>query len=291
MVMAWAKNLNWDIFYQTPAHLQERYLARLGLTAEPPSRAYLDRLVQAHQIQIPFENLDTMDFSVPVSLVPSDIAVKMLDENRGGYCFELNGLFWMLLRVLGFDAWMCPCRQLRHKESYPVPIAHCGILVYLDGQTLFCDVGYGGPAARGSIELTSTALQEVAGEGFFVEPAPLVAYDADLASTQAGWYTLYRKPSRKDTPDMKLIQIAPLPCYLLDFYGASMSRSMGDSAFPVRHVARLTPDGFIDLMGNVLEIKQGTLRTKQHIDEENIPDVLLQHFHLDYKKAAANCIH
>ena len=81
---------------------------------------------------------------------------------------------------------------------------------------------------------------------------------------------------------MKLIQIAPLQCYLLDFYGASMSRSIGDSAFPIRHVARLTPDGFIDLMGNVLEIKQGPHRTKQTIDEKDIPDALLRHFQLEY---------
>ena len=280
--MAWAKNLNWDIFYQVPEDLQDKYLKRLHIEKEHPSRSYLDRLVRSHQIIIPFETLDTTDFSIPVSLEPSRIANKILDQNRGGYCFELNGLFWLLLRSLGFDAWMCPCRQLRHKESYPVPIAHCGVLVYLDGKELFCDVGYGGPAARGSIDLSTSEHQKICGETFFVEKAPLTPYNPALTCTHPGWYTLIRKPSHKNAPDMKLIQIAPLQCYLLDFYGASMSRSIGDSAFPIRHVARLTPDGFIDLMGNVLEIKQGPHRTKQTIDEKDIPDALLRHFQLEY---------
>ena len=47
---------------------------------------------------------------------------------------------------------MCPCRQLRHPEPYPVPATHCGILVYCENKTLFCDVGYGGPAPQESLE-------------------------------------------------------------------------------------------------------------------------------------------
>lgn len=279
MPVAWAKNLNWDIFYQVPDDLSERYLKRLKMTREAPTREYLDRLIFAHQKTIPFENLNTMDFNEPVSLEPSKIAEKFLDRNRGGYCFELNGLFSLLLRSLGFDAWMCPCRQLRHKESYPVPIAHCGVLVYLDGKELFCDVGYGGPAPRGSLQLTAEGEQTVRGERFVFQKAPLTAYSDQFKCEQPGWYTLTRL--RTEKPDMKLIQVAPLQCYILDFYGASMSRSMGDSAFPVRHVAVLTEDGFVDLMGNTLEIKAGGTRSVQTVEDAEIPDVLLRWFAMD----------
>lgn len=118
-----------------------------------PSRTYLDELTRTHQIRIPFENLDVTDFQLPVGIEPGRLMDKLLRGKRGGYCFELNGLFFLLLTSLGFDSWMCPCRQLRHPEVCPVPATHCGVLVYLDGKSLFCDVGYGGPAPRGSMEL------------------------------------------------------------------------------------------------------------------------------------------
>ena len=284
-IMAWAKNLNWDIFYQTPEGLCEAYLERLNIEREKPTRAYLDRLVRAHQMTIPFETLDVTDFSVPISLEPAAIMDKLLTRKRGGYCFELNGLFFLFLRALGFDAWMCPCRQLRHKETYPVPIAHCGVLVYLDGKELFCDVGYGGPAPRGTLELTSEEVQTVENESFFFQKAPLTPYDAQFCCYQPGWYTLTRK--RGEKPDMLLIQVAPIQCYLHDFYGASMSRSMGDSAFAARHVALMAPEGFVDFAGNVLEIRKGDIRTRETIEEQDVPDLLLHYFGVDCRKEFA----
>lgn len=260
-------------------------MKRLGMEREEPSRDYLDRLIRIHQQKIPFENLDTMDFLIPVSLEPKKIAEKLLDRKRGGYCFELNGLFSLFLRTLGFDAWICPCRQLWHKASYPVPIAHCGVLVYLDGKELFCDVGYGGPAPRGSLELTLEAEQIVDNERFCFRKSPLVAYNDQLSCHQHGWYTLRRLREGKD--EMLLIQVAPLQCYILDFYGPSMSRSMGDPAFPIRHVAKLTPDGFVDFMGNTLEIKEGETRWKQDVEEADVPEMLFRYFDLDFREQYA----
>jgi len=282
--MAWAKNLNWDIFYRVPDGLKDAYLERLGMEYEEPTRDYLDRLVRAHQMIIPFETLDTTDFDLPISLEPKAIADKLLNRKRGGYCFELNGLFFYLLRELGFDAWMCPCRQLRHKESYPVPITHCGVLVYLDGKELFCDVGYGGPAPRGSLELTTEEEQMLEGEIFTFRKAPLVPYSKSLCCEQPGWYTLTRHWDKPGRPELRLIQVAPLQCYIHDFYGASMSRSIGDSAFAARHLALLTPDGFVDFLNNTLEIKENGIRTKREIPEEEVPDLLLACFGVDCRR-------
>ena len=119
------------------------YLERLGL--EPPrelNREYLDGLVYAHQCRIPFENLDVYAFHRPISLGIADLFQKIVMNKRGGYCFEMNALFTALLNALGYHAWACMCRILRSKDYIP-PVMHRGVLVELDGQLYFCDVGYG----------------------------------------------------------------------------------------------------------------------------------------------------
>lgn len=133
--MPWSYHFDWSVYQQVPDGLAEVYLERLMMAREKPSRAYLDRLVDAHQRMIPFENLDTVLWNRPVSLEPDKLMEKILLKRRGGYCFELNGLFCILLSELGFRAALCPCRQLRHTEPCPVPATHCAILVFLDGLT------------------------------------------------------------------------------------------------------------------------------------------------------------
>lgn len=92
----------------------------------------------ANLTTIHFENLNTTDFNFPVSIEVNKLVEKILHNNIGGYCFELNALFCMLLASLGFNAYMCSCRQMRHSESSPVPATHRGIFVYFDDEILFC---------------------------------------------------------------------------------------------------------------------------------------------------------
>ncbi len=264
--MAWSKNLDWSVFYQIPDGLRDCYLAKLGMEVQTPSRDYLDNLVRAHLCTIPFENLSVTLWNEPVSIEPQRLIDKLLHKKRGGYCFELNGLFHLLLRALGFDAWMCPCRQLRHNEPYPVPATHCAIIVNLDGKKLFCDVGYGGPIPHGSIEWTSRCIQTVDGQSFYFEEQP------------SGWFTLVRKGEKEDTP---LLQAAQLRCYLSDFYGPNLLRSTGDSAYSEQHVSRLTPDGYLDLTGNKLIIKQGSLHKESFIGEGELESVLRDYFGIE----------
>ena len=162
--MAWSVNMDWSVFLDSPNRLKELYLKRLDMTEEKPGREYLDQLIKKHQQVIPFENIDVTDFHRPVDIRPEALVEKILKKGRGGFCYELNGLFMYFLRALGFDAWMCPSRQLRHTENYPVPATHCGILININGRHLFADVGYGGPGPEGTIDLDIEEDQEIEGD-------------------------------------------------------------------------------------------------------------------------------
>ena len=53
----------------------------------------LDEIVRAHQCTIPFEDLESNYLHNRVSIDPEVLFDKVITRKRGGYCFELNGLF------------------------------------------------------------------------------------------------------------------------------------------------------------------------------------------------------
>lgn len=80
------------------------YLKRLGYSsAPPPTLETLRELQLRHTAEFPFETLSTM-LQPPVHVDPPRVQDKLLRQGRGGYCFELNQLFLLLLQALGFEA-------------------------------------------------------------------------------------------------------------------------------------------------------------------------------------------
>src|SRR5438477_9106660 len=79
------------------------YMRRLGYNGSPaPTIATLRALHRAHMVSIPFENLD-ISLGRPIILSDEAFFHKIIEKRRGGFCYELNGLFAALLRALGFS--------------------------------------------------------------------------------------------------------------------------------------------------------------------------------------------
>ncbi len=68
-------------------------------------RDVLDLLIRAHLQSVPFENIDIYDRRLPIPLGIPALFDKIVTRRRGGYCFELNGLFMALLSALGFSCY------------------------------------------------------------------------------------------------------------------------------------------------------------------------------------------
>jgi N-hydroxyarylamine O-acetyltransferase len=80
------------------------YLDRVGATAPTVSDAAgLRALHRAHQLTVPFENL-SIHLAEPISLDERDLIDKIVHRRRGGFCYELNGTFALLLEALGAQA-------------------------------------------------------------------------------------------------------------------------------------------------------------------------------------------
>ena len=126
----------------------EAYLQRIGLKSDDlavdlPS---LQTLQRSHLFKVPFENLD-IHWKRPIVIDTDKFFEKIVTTKRGGFCYELNGLFNELLRHLDFKTRLISARVFNGNEHGP-EFDHAAILVDLEEGTYLADVGFGEFAAE-----------------------------------------------------------------------------------------------------------------------------------------------
>lgn len=126
-----------------PRNLNIRaYLRRIGSAGKTPVNArILSRLHRQHLQTVPFENL-SIHLGEPVVLDESALYDKIVRRRRGGFCYELNGLFAALLRGLGCKVTLLSARVARAAGGFGPEFDHLLLLVELDRRWLV-DVGFG----------------------------------------------------------------------------------------------------------------------------------------------------
>ncbi|MFV3306154.1 arylamine N-acetyltransferase family protein [Pseudomonas sp. NY15181] len=166
-------------------------LARLGLPLErpAPSLANLDRLIDAALHQLPFENLDVL-LEKDVDIDPQAVFAKVVEQRRGGYCFELNNLFARLLTSLDYRVtllvgrvrWGLPA------DAPLTPQSHLLLRVDLEEGAYLVDIGFGGPASPRALPLR---LNEELPGGWRLTGE--LGGELEMAArSSSGWQTLYR---------------------------------------------------------------------------------------------------
>src|SRR5687768_9723305 len=121
----------------------DAYLARINYTGpREPTVATLRALQVGHLLAVPFENLD-IHWKRPIVVDTQRFLHKIVDERRGGFCYELNGAFAWLLRELGFDVTMLSGRVPTADGNLGPPFDHMALLVTIDGKRWLTDVGFG----------------------------------------------------------------------------------------------------------------------------------------------------
>ena len=129
------------------------YLERIGYQEEPHTdKDCLEKLMELQLQSVPFENLEVFKEKRVPSLKTEDIFHKIVHQGRGGYCFELNKIFYELLKGLGFDVTPLAIRMLWSPDDLR-RILHRATMVVLEDGPYFCDVGYGGPGPRYPVKL------------------------------------------------------------------------------------------------------------------------------------------
>lgn len=150
--------------------LARTYLRRLGFSSPPAPTLHTLYLLQLrHSAAFAFETLNTLlHQSVPIDL-PS-VAHKLLVEGRGGYCYELNGLFLALLRRLGFEVQLLTARVVMGGPEDARPArTHLMARVRLAGRDWLSDVGFGGMVPTAPLALDEAGPQPTPHEPFRLE--------------------------------------------------------------------------------------------------------------------------
>jgi N-hydroxyarylamine O-acetyltransferase len=125
----------------------DAYLQRINYSgSRVPSVDTLRQLHRAHLRTVPFENL-SIHANEPIVLNDTALFRKIVENRRGGFCYELNGLFAALLRALGFKVEMLAAGVAKgNAESgvveYGPIFDHMTLIVTLEERWL-ADVGFG----------------------------------------------------------------------------------------------------------------------------------------------------
>jgi N-hydroxyarylamine O-acetyltransferase len=145
----------------------DAYLARIGFVGTPtPDLEFLRSVHRLHPAAIPFENLSTL-LRAPVPLDLESLQRKLVDDRRGGYCFEQNRLFAAMLEQIGFEVLPLAARVIWNQRAGMIsPRTHMILLVGSGGDRQLCDVGFGGVTLTAPLEFVCDRVQSTPHEDF-----------------------------------------------------------------------------------------------------------------------------
>ncbi len=266
----WASWQNSPPLEPTPDIDVAAYLARIGYRgATSPTLSTLAALQLAHLRTVPFENLSVLNRR-PISLQPADLYAKIVTRRRGGFCYELNGLFAMLLRRLGFHVTLLAATFPRPPGEVAPELDHLTLVVTSgsgDGPWQV-DVGAGRGASATPLDLRPALTQAdpITGAGFRLDPEGegLRMWRRYPDHSRSGWEPQYL--------------LAPRPRALADF-AAGVRHQVTDPNSPFTKsliCSRLTPAGRITISGKRLITTSGTTRLERELTGEDERRTLLR---------------
>lgn len=123
---------------------KDQYLYRIGAEKLDISANFetLKFLQKQHLLNIPFENLD-IHWKNPIVLDEKKFYEKIVGKGRGGFCYELNGLFYKLLEEIGFKSKIISARVSNGKGDFGAEYDHLAILTEIENEEFLVDVGFG----------------------------------------------------------------------------------------------------------------------------------------------------
>ena len=143
----------------------DAYCARINYTgSREVSAATLKHLHYSHAHSVPFENLD-IHLGRPLSLDPGDLFAKIVTRKRGGYCYEVNSFFAMVLRAIGFQV-QCLLARVLYGFSNFRPRSHQLLLIGVENQSWIADVGSGSCCLREPMRLAPDEVCEQGPDSF-----------------------------------------------------------------------------------------------------------------------------
>ncbi|MFH2006117.1 MAG: arylamine N-acetyltransferase [bacterium] len=241
-------------------------LQRIGFegTPEPPWEPTAKALRELHLawlIAVPFEDLD-IHLGREILLDEAALHDKIVGERRGGFCYELNGLFAALLRELGFKVTLLSARVFKPGGQLTPEFDHLTLLVEQEERWLV-DVGFG-DCFREPLRLDTADVQSDGFREFRIEPEPDDAFVLWQRKPEEDWERQY--------------QWTLAPRQLVEFTDRCRFQQYSpDSHFVHRRMCtRATPTGRVSLVDGALIVTDGAERTQRLLSGRSAQQTMLR---------------
>ncbi|WKZ69713.1 MAG: arylamine N-acetyltransferase [Melioribacteraceae bacterium] len=229
----------------------------------------LSALQKSHLLNIPFENLD-IHHKIPISINLEYFYNKIVENKRGGFCYELNGLFNELLKSLGFKTHLVSARVFNTQEKYGDEFDHLAIIVKIDNDNWIVDVGFG-EFAFSPLKII-TGIEQKDERGIF----RIISFNKDYLAVQKkssdGWKNEYLFSLR--------------PRNISEFSDkCNYHQSSPDSTFTQKKLCSIaTLNGRITLTDKSLKITSNdTVREIEIVNDKRFYQLLKIYFDIEFK--------
>jgi len=224
------------------------YLHRIDAPRpEAVDAAALGLLHRAHQLAVPFENL-SIHLHEPISLDEASLIDKIVTRRRGGFCYELNGAFALLLRAMGADVRLAAA-SVYGTEGLGEPLAHLTLIVRTADRSgpRLADVGFGSHSTYPLLFSGRHEQEDPAGRFLLADAGN---GDVDVIKDGQPQYRVERRERRMTdfVPTCWWHQTSPLSHFTKDTI-----------------CSRLTQHGRISISGRTLIRTSGGSRTEQQL--------------------------
>ncbi|MFM0470930.1 arylamine N-acetyltransferase family protein [Paraburkholderia strydomiana] len=171
----------------------DNYFERIGYTGpRAPTLEVLKAIHRLHPRAIPFENLNPLTRRA-VKLDLESVERKLVDDRRGGYCFEQNALLANVLIELGFQVTPLIGRVLWGREPDAVPPrTHMVLRIDVDNEAWIADVGFGSVTLTSPVQLTPGLAQRTDLGIFRLADASHDALYLEVQARDQTWSRVYR---------------------------------------------------------------------------------------------------
>jgi N-hydroxyarylamine O-acetyltransferase len=218
-------------------------------------------------LAVPFENLD-IGLKRPIRLDLRSLWDKIVVRRRGGFCYEVNGLFGWLLEQIGFDVTYLNARDYHPEDdSFGINFDHLVLLVRVPNEPSrwLVDVGWGDTFTR-PLEIDNQQWQEQGLRAYRLEPF------------REG-YQLWQRGYQGEVERQYFFDL--VPHRFPGEYEATCEyhQTSPQSIFTrKRIISRLTEDGRVSLDSGRLILTKNGQRSERPFENENEFQALLKQY-------------
>ena len=253
----------------------DKYLERINYERPLlPDLKTLQGLHLAHMQCVPFENLD-IGLKRPIHINEDALWDKIVVNKRGGFCYELNGLFAWLLKQVGFEVTYLNARVFDREGNPGMDFDHLALLVQMPGQSgrWLADVGFGDSFIK-PLSFEDRGEQTQGLRGYKLEQTP----DGYIV-----WQRNYKRSSPADDGVWERQYFFDLQArnFPSDYESACLyHQSSPESSFTRRSIiSRATPYGRVSLEDGRLILTRNGQRIEQLLESQDDYHALLkEHF-------------